>query len=87
VAAEELELWAGGELAVWLVDRLAIALLMLLPMLELHAVTTAAAQRIVAARNRLPIRRRISGPFPRGERRCSAFSLASSPTPRVTPNG
>src|SRR5208282_494422 len=39
VAAEELVLSAAEELAVWPEDRLAIALLMLLLMPELHAVT------------------------------------------------
>jgi hypothetical protein len=71
VAAGELVLWAGGELAGWLEVRLAIALLMLLPMPEPHAVAVPAAQRIVATRSRFPVRRRINGPFPRGERRCS----------------
>ena len=87
VAAGELVLSAGEELAVWLLVRLAIALLMLLLMLEPHAVTRPAAQRIAAARSILPVRRRINGPFPRGERQCFAFSLASSPSRRVTPNG
>jgi hypothetical protein len=57
---EELVLSPGEELAV----RLAIALLMLLPMLELHAVAMPAAQRSVAARSRFPVSRRIDGPFP-----------------------
>jgi hypothetical protein len=86
-AGEELVLSAGEELAVWPVDRLAIALLMLLLMLEPHAVARPAAQRIVAARSRLPVRRRINGPFPRGQRQCFAFSLASSASRRVTQNG
>ncbi len=59
-AGEELVLSPGEELAV----RLAIALLMLLPMLELHAVAPPAAQRSVAARSRFPVSRRIDGPFP-----------------------
>lgn len=58
--AEGLELMTAEELAV----RLAIALLMLLPMLELHAVAMPAAQRSVAARSRFPVSRRIDGPFP-----------------------
>lgn len=57
---EGLELMTAEELAV----RLAIALLMLLPMLELHAVAMPAAQRSVAARSRFPVSRRIDGPFP-----------------------
>ena len=60
MTAEELGLPAGEEPAV----RLAIALLMLLPMLELHAVAMPAAQRSVAARSRFPVSRRIDGPFP-----------------------
>jgi hypothetical protein len=60
MTAEELGPSAGEELAV----RLAIALLMLLPMLELHAVAMPAAQRSVAARSRFPVSRRIDGPFP-----------------------
>ncbi len=63
-AAGELVLWVGEELVVWLVERLAIALLMPLLMLELHAVVVLAAPRIVAARSRLAIGRRINGPFP-----------------------
>lgn len=59
-AGEELVLSEDEELAV----RLAIALLMLLPMLELHAVAMPAAQRSVAARSRFPVSRRIDGPFP-----------------------
>ena len=64
VAAGELVLWLGEELVVWLDDRLAIALLTLLLRLELHAVVVPAAPRIVAARSRLAIGRRINGPFP-----------------------
>lgn len=67
-AGEELGLSAGEELvlspAEELAVRLAIALLMLLPMLELHAVAPPAAQRSVAARSRFPVSRRIDGPFP-----------------------
>ena len=59
-AGEELVLSPGEELAV----RLAIALLMLLPMLELHAVAMPAAHKSVAARSRFPVSRRIDGPFP-----------------------
>ena len=59
-AGEELVLSAGEELAV----RLAIALLMLLLMLELHAVAMPAAHKSVAARSRFPVSRRIDGPFP-----------------------
>lgn len=92
MTAEELGLSAGEELAV----RLAIALLMLLPMLELHAVAMPAAQRSVAAKSRFPVSRRIDGPFPHlssmaspwrrpGQRH--AFSLASPHSRRVTPNG
>jgi hypothetical protein len=64
VAAGELVLWLGEELVVWLDDRLGITLLMLLLRLELHAVVVPAAPRIVAARSRLAIGRRIYGPFP-----------------------
>ncbi len=67
-AGGELVLWAGEEMAVWPVVRLEIALLMLLPTLEPHAVTVPAAHRIVVARSRLPIGRRISGPFPHRRR-------------------
>ena len=63
-AAEELVLSAGEELAGWLAVRLAIALLMLLLMLELHAVAMPAAHKSVAARSRFPVSRRIDGPFP-----------------------
>jgi len=89
-AAEEVGLSAGVELVAWPEVRLEIALLMLLLMLELQAVTVPAAQTIVAARSRLPVGRRISrinGPFPGEECRCSAVSLARPPSPRVTPNG
>lgn len=68
MTAEELGLSAGEELVLSedeeLAVRLAIALLMLLPMLELHAVAMPAAQRSVAARSRFPVSRRIDGPFP-----------------------
>jgi uncharacterized protein (DUF2345 family) len=63
-AGEELVLSAGEELAGWLAVRLAIALLMLLLMLELHAVAMPAAHKSVAARSRFPVSRRIDGPFP-----------------------
>lgn len=68
MTAEELGLSGGEELVLpedeELAVRLAIALLMLLPMLELHAVAMPAAQRSVAARSRFPVSRRIDGPFP-----------------------
>lgn len=68
MTAEELGLSGGEELVLSedeeLAVRLAIALLMLLPMLELHAVAMPAAQRSVAARSRFPVSRRIDGPFP-----------------------
>jgi hypothetical protein len=63
-AGEELGLSAGEELAGWLGVRLAIALLMLLLRLELHAVAMPAAHKSVAARSRFPVSRRIDGPFP-----------------------
>jgi hypothetical protein len=63
-AGEELGLSAGEELAGWLAVRLAIALLMLLLRLELHAVAMPAAHKSVAARSRFPVSRRIDGPFP-----------------------
>ena len=63
-AGEELVLSAGEELAGWLGVRLAIALLMLLLRLELHAVAMPAAHKSVAARSRFPVSRRIDGPFP-----------------------
>jgi hypothetical protein len=87
LVAGGLELVAGAELAGWLEVRLEIALLMLLPMLELHAVTMPAVQSIVAPRNRLPVRRRITWSFPARGTSVPAFSLASSPSRRVTPNG
>jgi hypothetical protein len=55
---------AGEELGEELAVRLAIALLTLLPMLELHAVAMPAAPRSVAARSRFPVSRRMNGPFP-----------------------
>ena len=68
MTAEELGLSAGEELVLpedeELAVRLAIALLMLLPMLELHAVARPAAPRSVAARSRFPVSRRIDVPFP-----------------------
>jgi hypothetical protein len=64
VTAGELVLPAGEELAGWLAVRLAIALLALLAMPELHAVAMPAAPRSVAARSRFPVSRRINGPFP-----------------------
>jgi hypothetical protein len=63
-AGGELVLSAGEELAGWLAVRLAIALLMLLLRLELHAVAIPAAHKSVAARSRFPVSRRIDGPFP-----------------------
>jgi len=51
----------GERLTAWLGDRLAIALLMLVP----HAVAMPAAMRIVTARSRRFSHRRIPGPFPR----------------------
>ncbi len=63
VTGGELVFCVGAELVVWLDDRLAIALLTLL-LIELHAVVVPAAPRIVAARSRLAIGRRINGPFP-----------------------
>jgi hypothetical protein len=63
-AGGELVLSAGEELAGWLGVRLAIALLMLLLRLELHAVAMPAAHKSVAARSRFPVSRRIDGPFP-----------------------
>ena len=64
VAGAELVLWVGEEPVVWPDDRLGSTLLMLLLRLELHAVVVPAAPRIVAARSRLAIGRRINGPFP-----------------------
>jgi hypothetical protein len=63
-AGGELVISAGEELAGWLGVRLAIALLMLLLRLELHAVAMPAAHKSVAARSRFPVSRRIDGPFP-----------------------
>jgi len=85
--AEELTV-AGGEVVSpgeELAVRLETALLTLLPTLVPHAVARPAAQRIVTARSRLFINRRIPGPF-RGTP-VPPFSVASPPSCRVTPEG
>ena len=76
----------GGELTAWLDVRLEIALLTLLPTLVPHAVARPTAQSIVTARGRLLISSRIPESFP-AEHQCLAFSLASAPSRRVTPDG
>ena len=87
-SAEELTV-AGGEVVLSLGEELAVrletALLTPLPTLVPHAVASPAAPSIVTARSRLLINRRIPGPF-RGTP-VPAFSLASPPSRRVTPNG